>query len=53
MVFKYKRNKSKVIKKCSIEGCNNNIDGKHKSYCNKHYKQIYIYIWSYKRKNDF
>lgn len=43
MVFKYKRNKSKVIKKCSIEGCNNNIDGKHKSYCNKHYKQIYIY----------
>ena len=40
MRFKYKRIKSKIIKKCSIEGCNNSIDGKHKSYCNRHYKQI-------------
>lgn len=27
--------------KCCVDGCNNIIDGKHKNYCNKHYKQIY------------
>lgn len=41
MKFKDKINKYNIDKVCIVDGCCNKIDGKHKNYCNKHYKQIY------------
>lgn len=43
MKFKYTSNKQSVDKVCCVDGCCNKIDGKHKNYCNKHYKQIYTH----------
>lgn len=43
MKFKYTSNKQSVDKICCVDGCCNKIDGKHKDYCNKHYKQIYTH----------
>lgn len=43
MKFNYTSKKQVVDKVCSVIGCNTKIDGKHKCYCNKHYKQIYTH----------